>query len=239
MHKIQEKLLKIIDDINLKQMSLRQIARLIGEEHPQKIAHHFSQLEKKRLVKVDKNSGGIKKIVKGFDNAFVNIPIFGCADCGPANMFADENMEGFLKISKKIIGGAEGLFAVKAKGASMNKAKVNGKLNIEDGDYVIVDKGAAMPNNGDYVLSVIDETANIKRYFFDKENNQIALMSESTEKFHPIYIHPEDKFMINGAVRSVIKPPKEEELWQNASAQDILKDLGPISKKEVEYYENL
>jgi len=239
MHKIQEKLLKIINDVNLNKMSLRQIARLIDEEHPQKIAHHLSQLKKKKLIKVDKSSGNVQKIVRGFDNAFVNIPIFGCADCGIANIFADENLEGFLKISRKIINRAEGLFAVRAKGSSMNKAKVNGKFNIEDGDYVILDKEAKNPSNGDYVLSVIDEAANIKKYFFNKENNQIALMSESTEKFHPIYIHPEDKFMINGVVQSVIKAPKEEELWQNASAQDILKDLGPISKKEVEHYENL
>ncbi len=239
MHTIQEKLLKIINDVNLNKMSLRQIARLIGEEHPQKITHHLSQLEKKKLIKIDKNSGNIKKVVGGFDNAFVNIPIFGCADCGIANMFADENMEGFLKISKKIINKAEGLFAVMAKGSSMNKAKVNGKFNIENGDYVIVDKEVKNPANGEYVLSIIDEAANIKRYFFDKENNQIALISESTEKFPPIYIHPEDKFAVSGVVRSVIKAPREEELWQNASAQDILKELGPISKKEVEYYENL
>jgi len=32
---------------------------------------------------------------------------------------------------------------------------------------------------------------------------------------------------------------EEEKLWQDASARDILKDLGPISKEEHDYYMNL
>ncbi|HZT34945.1 MAG TPA: hypothetical protein VFA15_03425, partial [Nitrososphaera sp.] len=58
------------------------------------------------------------------------------------------------------------------------------------------------------VLSVIDKMANIKRYHFDKENNQIVLMSESTQSFPPIHIHPDDDYSINGKVIKVIKKPK-------------------------------
>ena len=32
---------------------------------------------------------------------------------------------------------------------------------------------------------------------------------------------------------------EEEQLWQAAGAADILKELGPISEEEVEYYLNL
>lgn len=43
----------------------------------------------------------------------------------------------------------------------MNKANVNGKT-IEDGDYLIIDSDYRSPRNGDVVLSVIDDMANIK-----------------------------------------------------------------------------
>ncbi len=62
--------------------------------------------------------------------------------------------------------------------------------------------------NGDIVLSIIDGMANIKRFFLDKANNQVVLVSDSTKEFPPIYIHEDDDFMINGKVVQVIKKPK-------------------------------
>jgi repressor LexA len=79
---------------------------------------------------------------------------------------------------------------------------------IEDGDYLIIDSDYRTPRNGDVVLSVIDDMANIKKYVFDEENNQIVLVSQSTKDIPPIYIHEDDSFMINGKVIQVIKKPK-------------------------------
>jgi SOS-response transcriptional repressor LexA len=89
----------------------------------------------------------------------------------------------------------------------MNKSIVNGNT-IEDGDYLIIDSSDTSPSSGDVVLSVIDEMANIKKYVWDEENNQIVLVSESTKDIPPIYIHEDDSFMINGKVIQVIKKPK-------------------------------
>jgi SOS-response transcriptional repressor LexA len=89
----------------------------------------------------------------------------------------------------------------------MNKSVVNGNT-IEDGDYLIIDSSDTSPSSGDVVLSVIDEMANIKKYVWDEENNQIVLVSESTKDIPPIYIHEDDSFMINGKVIQVIKKPK-------------------------------
>lgn len=209
-HPIQLKLLKLINSkIEINRLSLREIGRLISEEHPQKIRHHLDQLKKKELIRINK-TGKIREVKKlGYEKSgLVNVPILGSANCGEATIFADENIEGYLRISKRFIDQIKNIFAVRVKGSSMNKAKVKDKFKIEDGDYIIIDGENKKPVNGDYVLSVIDDVANIKRYYFDKENNQINLLSESTENYPPIIIHPDDKYVISGVVKYVIKKPK-------------------------------
>jgi repressor LexA len=209
MHMLQEKILILVNEKNIGGMTLREIGSHIGEKYPQKIKHHLSQLEKKGLIKIDKSKNSIEKASRGRirNSPFVSIPIVGAANCGPATIFADENVEGYLKVSSTILGSKKSVFAIKASGPSMNKAVVADK-NIEDGDYLVIDPNAVIPQNGDIVLSIIDDTANIKRYYWDTENKQIILVSDSTKDFSPIYIHPDDNFLINGKVIQVIKKPK-------------------------------
>ncbi|MFH1048133.1 MAG: S24 family peptidase, partial [Patescibacteria group bacterium] len=90
-------------------------------------------------------------------------------------------------------------------GNSMNKASVNGQ-NIENGDYVIVDT-KKQPETNNYVLAIIDNCANIKKLLLNSKNNIISLISESTENHPAIFIHENDKFLINGVVKYVIKKP--------------------------------
>ena len=211
MHIIQEKLIKLAENRNLGQMTLRQIGKLIDVKHPQKIKHHLNQLAKKGFIRFNKEKGLIEKIKQGTikKTGFFAVPILGSANCGEATIFADENLEGYLKISSKLLKKKQGIFAIKAEGSSMDKADIDGKT-IDDGDYVIVDNKDRSPINRDYVLSIIDDVANIKKFIFDKKNKQIVLLSESTMDFPPIYIHPEDfsKYMISGKVVQVIKKPK-------------------------------
>ncbi len=217
MHKIQEQLLKLAREKNLGQFSLREIGSFIGEESPQKIKHHLGELEKKGLLRIDKVKGMIKKNEQEWQKGIMgmgkilSVPILGSVNAGPAQIFAETNVEGFLRISSTLldrsIKGEHRFFALQVNGPSMNRAKINGK-RIEDGDYVIIDLNEKHPRNGDIVLSIIDGMANIKKFFLDKENRQVVLMSESTKNFPPIYIHENDDFMINGKVVQVIKKPK-------------------------------
>lgn len=211
MHAIQKKIIKITRTRNVNQMTLRQIGKLIGEEHPQKIKHHLNQLEKRGFIRFDKKRGLLEKIKRGAikKTGFFNVPILGSANCGEATIFADENLEGYLKISGRLLKRKEGIFAIKAEGSSMNKANISGKT-IDNGDYVIIDSKNKVPNNNDYVLSIIDDVANIKKFVFDKKNKQIVLLSESRANFPPIYIHPQEisKYLIGGKVTQVIKKPK-------------------------------
>lgn len=209
MHPIQEKLLKLLDQKNLSDMTLRDIGECIKEPLPQKIKHHLEQLEKKGFIKYDRKNKNISrtKTNSRIPSPFVSVPVIGVANCGPATIFANENIEGYLKISKNILNKCKNVFAIKAQGLSMNKSNING-MAIEDGDYLIIDSDYRTPRNGDVVLSVIDDMANIKKYIFDEENNQIVLVSQSTKDIPPIYIHEDDSFMVNGKVIQVIKKPK-------------------------------
>lgn len=210
MNKIQEKLLKVIDEKNVGGLSLRQIGDLIDENLPQKIKHHLSQLERKGFILIDRKNKKIVRIsnkVRAGD-IFVSIPIVGAANCGPAAIYADQNIEGYLKISKRLVTNKKNVFAIRAEGNSLNKADIGGK-NIESGDFVIVDSQNVSPLDGDYVVSVIDGMANIKKYRLDKENSRIALLSESSQSYSPIFIHENDDFRISGKVVEVVKNIKQ------------------------------
>lgn len=212
MHPIQQKLLKLADTYNIGNMSFRDVARIIGEVHPQTVKHHLEQLEKKDFIEWDKENRVISKkasgVVSNID--FTIIPVLGSANCGQANIYADESIEGHIKVSNKLLRNRKKVFAVRAVGHSMNNASIEGR-NIEDGDYVIIDQNDRNIISNDYVLSIIDDVANIKKIIIDRNNSQIALISESTYKYPAIYIEASEasKYLINGKVIQVIKQFKQ------------------------------
>ena len=232
---------------NISGLALREIAGKIGETgSPQKIKHHLDQLAKKGLIVIDKRNNKIEKVNPGIDknNNLISLPILGSANCGEATFFADNHIEGYLKVSRSILGdwlsSIKNLFVLRAVGSSMNRANI-GENSIEDGDYVIVNKDQTTPQDGDYVVSVIDGVANIKKICVDEKNQQFILISESNQNLSPIFIHRGDldNYLIAGKVVKVMKQPDELAAWRDACAQDILKDLGPISREDYDYYENL
>jgi len=208
MHDIQRKLLELCSNCNLGELPLREIGKRIKENHPQKIKHHLEQLAKKSLIIIDKKKKIIKLGKAGFikNTKMFSIPILGLADCGPATSLADEHIEGYLKVSDSVVKKKKNIFCVKAKGDSMNQADIDGK-SIDDGDFVIVDGENRNPESGDYVLSIIDGCANIKRFAKDIVNKCFVLLSESTQTYPPIFIEEHDftSYMINGKIIKVIK----------------------------------
>ncbi len=200
MHEIQKRLLETAHHIRLKGLTLRKIGSLIELQHPQLIKHHLNQLVKNGLL-----NRSYQPILKGqaIGSKLLNIPILGSANCGEPTRLAEENLEGFLKVSSSIIPTKrhKDLFALKVVGDSMNKAKTP----IEDGDYIVVDRTATQPSNGNNVVSIIEGAANIKKFYFDKQNQLIYLLSESTRDYPPIVISSEDNFFINGKVITIIK----------------------------------
>ncbi|MCX6766725.1 MAG: hypothetical protein NT170_03015 [Candidatus Moranbacteria bacterium] len=205
MHKLQEKLLKTIKDKSLSGMTLREIGELIHEKSAQKIKHHLTQLAKKGFIIYDSANRVIKKAQTISKEGFISLPVIGSANCGPADIFADNNTTSYLKVSKKLVPRGGKLFVLRAEGNSMNRSVIKDGKSIEDGDFVIIDAEQKNPESGQYIVSIIDRMANIKKFIMDKENKRVILKSESTQDFLPIFIHENDQYQISGRVLDVIK----------------------------------
>ncbi len=206
MHHIQAEILQLLDKRPIHGLTLKQIGDLVHEPLPQSIQHHLRQLELKGFISINKKT---KEIVKTHPTnetkgVLVALPILGAANCGHALNYANDMVEGFLKVSKNLLPKrTEKLFIVKADGDSMNKAQVNAEKTIDDGDYVLVNAEKINPTSGDYVISLIDGMANIKKFIH--EGNRIKLLPESTKNYSPIFIHPADDYKICGTVIDVFK----------------------------------
>jgi SOS-response transcriptional repressor LexA len=212
----QKKLLDLANTVDLGELTLREISERIGivPEKPQLIKHHLEQLIKKGFLERDLISHSIKKKKQRIsEDSLIPLPILGSANCGEATLFAEENITGYVQISPSSLAGKnkKGLFIVKAAGESMNKSSVGEeKFPILDGDYVIVDSTKRTPKSNDYILSVINGMANIKKFIDDREHNQFVLQSESTKDYQPIFIHQEDAdiYQVCGTIIKVIKKPR-------------------------------
>lgn len=220
MHPIQEKLLALSRSHNLAELSLRTMAERIGMpgESPQKIKHHLLQLQKRGFLTLDRVKGVMARTeskpawAKGFLDAsarLFSIPVVGTANCGPATIFAEQNVRGFLRVSSRLIGKSKpaGLYAIKADGSSMNRAEIKGR-RIENGDYIIIDSEDHDVRTGDVVLAIIDNRGTVKKFIDDRANGQVVLMAQSSFDYDPIYLHEDDDFTISGKAVSIVKRPK-------------------------------
>lgn len=211
MHETQEKLLKLSRKYDFGSMSYRKIGELVGIKNAQMVKHHLLQLQKKNFIVLNKKEKVMERITQGVSrkSGLSAFPVLGAADCGVATKIADDQyVRGHIRVSSKLVPYKKGMFAVQADGFSMNDAKIGpARRNIEPGDYVIVDGNTRTPESGEYVLSVIDGLANIKKFFLDKEHQQVMLVSESTKDYPPIVIDESeiDQYVLSGRVIEVIK----------------------------------
>ena len=160
-------------------------------------------LEKKECLKRDSD----KKIYLIENDSYANwgnifsIPMYGLASCGEALTYADNNVDGYLQISKSLFRKEDPakLFAVKSLGDSMDKDRIN------DGDYVVFEKKDADHSfEGKIVVAVINGMATIKRYK-KLPHGLIGLFPNSTNKVHqPIYLDESDTILIAGVFRKVL-----------------------------------
>ncbi len=211
MHEYQKRLLALARLENLDDMSYRDVAARIGCNYPSQVKHHLEQLIKAgyltrnavgRLIVMSKTRSGDARVVM--------VPILGEADCGEATKYASDEIVHYLTLSPNVLGLTDmrGLFALKARGNSMDAAQVNGSKPIRDGDYILVRKcGSVEVKDRDYVVSVIQGLANVKRLRIDPLNRRVVLMPESHGAYPPIIIAEEDleSYEIAGRVVDVVR----------------------------------
>ena len=204
MNPIQEKILLLARTTDLESTRRVDLVDLLGCKYPSQVTHHMNQLIKSGdLVRVAGKLVPAMKSVAGY----LTIPVMGEADCGEATRYADGRIIDSLVVSPSVVTAKrpDRLYALIARGDSMNSARVQGKT-IEDGDYVIVDKlDAYEPQDNDIVVSNIGGLANVKR--FKREPGRVVLLSDSVRQrdFSPIFIDEQDDYTIEGMVVDVIK----------------------------------
>lgn len=169
---------------------------------PRSVFIYLNSLEEKGLITRPSRTEGIK-LTHDSDASFIDVPVLGMANAGSPTLIAEQNVEGYIKLSKRL-SSSKKLFAIRISGDSMNLSTINGK-HINDGDYILVDQGQSNFKNGDKVLVVIDSLATVKTYR-QVEPGVIGLFPESSNTIHqPIYLTPDDDFIINGKVIDVLR----------------------------------
>ncbi len=168
------------------------------------VFRYLTLLEEKGYIEREKGRKrrGIK-LVDAAKNIFRQVPIFGAINAGNPNIFALDNIEGYLRVSSRLLPNKD-VFGLRVSGDSMNKCEVNGS-KIEDGDFILIDPNHHEYRDGDKVAVIIDGVATVK-LFKRTGKMQIGLFPKSTNPIHkPIYLTPHDDFIIKGKVVGVLK----------------------------------
>ena len=188
LHPMQQQLLDLAANEDITKFSLGQLAKRFSVS-AQIIKHHWQQLDKKGLLAYHPQGIGEASLFE-YKPTFhlLTIPVLGRVTAGPLQIFADENIAGYLRISSSLRKDNVGLFAVKVSGESMNKAMVGGKL-IKEGSHVIVnseDKG----ESGAIVVAVIDGYATVKQLEIGDE--WVKFNPVSTKTYQPVILSKEE-----------------------------------------------
>ncbi len=188
----------------LSELQTELIANGISAKSKRSVVQYLESLEVKNYIFRNSADRWIRIINQWHSKNLVSIPVFGTTSAWSALAFTEDNINWFIKLSKKLLKSVDNIFALQVSWDSMNKCQINGNF-IENGDYVVIDRNTTNILNNDVVLAVIEWCATIKRL---KKSNQseIILMPESMNPVHqPIYIHESDTLFINGKVISVLK----------------------------------
>jgi SOS-response transcriptional repressor LexA len=210
MHDIQKRLISLGSVSDLSQYTYRQLAERTGAPHAAQVRHHLLQLERTGTIVRDEH-GALRavKSVAPSTGPMLMIPVLGEVDCGVAATFANDSVIGYLSVSPSStrIQNIDGIFALRARGDSMDEADVYGK-SVENSDYVLVKKyDGEHVRDGEYVVSLINGMANLKKFRCDRTHNRIALISESSKHYPPIFIAESDReyYEVIGKAIDIIK----------------------------------
>ena len=137
-----------------------------------------SPLKKRAITLTDKKT------------SFKKIPLLGEITAGTP-IFAVENLDGYLPLPPEF-SDQEDFFALKVSGNSMINA------GIYDKDVIIVKKQDTA-DNGEIVVSLIDDSATVKRFY--KMNDKIVLHPENDEMQDMVF----DNVIVLGIVKGLIR----------------------------------
>ena len=135
------------------------------------------------------------KFGRGRFAGVIEVPFLGQIAAGEPISFSDDGHEA-IELTRDIVRGGEGLYALRVKGDSMVDALIN------DGDIVVM-KHQQEASNGEMVavrLKDRDETT-LKRFYLARGR---VRLQPANPTMHPLYVHPAE-VEIQGKVVAVIR----------------------------------
>jgi repressor LexA len=191
------RIIKCIDDYYFENNYTPTISEISDAMEMSKGNVHAYITEMSERGMIDRMSGewrGIRtREINKIDVNMRKIPLVGVIACG-APIWAEENIESYLPISKDLIGNGE-FFALRAKGKSMTGA------GIDDGDIVFIRK-QNFANEGQIIVALVDDQdATLKRFFKDEDKKKIKLHPEN-ENYEDMFF---DEIAIQGVAVKILK----------------------------------
>lgn len=193
----QQSVLKYLQDYLTKNgnaPTMREIKDDLGFSFLNSVVYLLERLENKGYIKRIK---GLEKgivLIEPEENTTINVPLVGSVACG-LPLLAEENIQGFILVDKRLLGGGSKYFFLKASGDSMDKA------GIKDGDMILV-RQQNTAESGQKIVALIDDSATVK--FYKPQKGYVALVPSSTNSANkPIILHSD--FTIQGVVKAVYK----------------------------------
>jgi repressor LexA len=157
--------------------TMREISSALGYSSPRSAQLLIQALvEKKFLARTQDKKLVLLKFEENDSRSVstIQVPIIGYVACG-SPILAEEHVEGYLRVSKSILGKGREHFILQAIGDSMDKA------GIQEGDYLVIRKDSEA-QTGDIVLAMIDDEATVKK--FVKSGDGFLLIPVSSNPIH-------------------------------------------------------
>jgi len=176
--------------------SIRELMVALGYRSPRSAAVLLEKLEaKKYLVRTP---GGQLALADDLGDQIgsidtVDVPIVGHASCGLPG-FAEQNIEGYARVSTKLAPRNRSHFLLRAEGDSMNLA------GIQPGDLVLV-RAQDDATDGDRIVALIDDEATIKTF---RHHGDVVVLApcSSNPEHQPIIVT--DDLRVQGVVVTAI-----------------------------------
>ena len=160
--------------------TVREICDAVGLSSTSTVHAHLETLERKGYIRRSPTKNRSTEILEEdfYTNTreLVNVPIVGRVAAG-IPILADENIEDTFPIPIDYVKN-DTCFMLHVKGDSMVDD------GIFDGDLVLV-RQQQVANNGDIVIALIDDSATVKKFFYDGENVHLC---PANPAFKPIVV---------------------------------------------------
>ncbi|MFV0520009.1 MAG: transcriptional repressor LexA [Lachnospirales bacterium] len=151
--------------------SIREICDATKLNSTSTVHSHLVNLGKKGYIERDSSKNRAMRVISKGDSGFiVNVPILGTVTAG-VPILAEELVDEFYPMPVELRK-YDDSFMLRVRGDSMIEAGIN------NGDLVHVKKQATA-NNGEIIVALIEDSATVKKVYFDKDGIRLQPCNEA------------------------------------------------------------